>query len=157
MDYFYFERTPKFKADTSKQYPLSYYKNLLRKLSSYIEKKIKQSGLVIARYMYSIPALIYAMTGKRVDVVKDVVDVVKDVIEPDYIIYCYAKLKILEKRIKERESLSVHEKDLNKFKRLCKRYKELFENKKNVIKIDTSNKTVEESVEEVLQKLQNRI
>ena len=150
LGYKYFERDSSLKADTSKQHPPEYYENLGRKLSKKLKKELEKNNIVIARYVYSISALNYANSKKRRAIIKDV-------IEPDYIIYCYASDEILRERLKLRKSegnsLYHHEKDVEKYKRLCKRYKEIFSNKDNVIKIDTSEKTPEESVREIMEKL----
>lgn len=150
LNYTYFERTSEFKADTFKQHPLDYYKNLLKKLSSHLKTKLNKSGLVIARYMYSIPAIYYAKTGKRVGIIEGV-------LKPDIVIYSYAKTETLRKRIGTRNNLYEHEEDIEKYKRLCKRYEELFEDNKKIIKIDTSDKSVEESVNEIYEKLKDKI
>jgi len=148
----YFERTPDLRADTFKQHEIGYYENLGRKLSLQIEKKIEKSSVVIARYIYSISAIFYANTCK-------IRPVIKDVIEPDYIIYCYANSKTLIERIKKRsengEPLSYIEKDPQKYKRLCERYEDLFKKGTNIIKIDTSNKTIAESVSKILSLLKS--
>jgi len=150
INYAYFERTSELKANTSKQHPLDYYENLLKKLSFHLKTKLNKSGLIIARYLYSIPAIYYAKTGKKVSVAEDV-------LKPDIVIYCYARTEILRKRIYARDNLHEHEEEIEKYKRLCKRYEELFKDDKEIIKIDTSNKSIEESINEIYEKLKDRI
>lgn len=146
----YFERPSDLKADTSQQHEPEYYENIGRKLSSKIKEELNESSVVIARYIYTIPALFYSYTGK-------IRPVITDVIKPNYIVYCYADQDVLNERIKKRsengEQISVIESDAKKYKRLCERYGQLFKKGENIIKIDTSNKTVDESVNEILNSL----
>ena len=108
--------------------------------------------MVIARYVYSIPALVFANANKRVNILEGV-------LKPDWVVYCYADRNVLRKRLKDRSeggvSLAEHELDLERYDRLCQRYDELFENMDNVIRVNTSKKSVKESVDEILSKLKN--
>lgn len=143
----YFERPRDLKADTLVQHEPEYYENIGRKLSTQIKKKLKKSDVVIARYVYSISALIYANTGIRRPFITDVVT-------PDLIVYCYAPSDILMDRVKKRSKLGVelysHEKDVNKFKRLCVYYEDLFNNVSNVIRLDTTRNNVAECINEIV-------
>ncbi len=146
----YFERTLDLRADTTKKHPIEYYESLGRKLSSQIKKELDKSSVVIARYVYSISAIFYADTCK-------IRPVITGVIKPDYIIYCYADSKTLIERLKRRsengEPRSYIEKDPKKYKRLCRRYEDLFKNGDNVIKVNTSNKKLNKSVSKILRLL----
>lgn len=147
----YFERTSSdLKVDKSRRYRIEYYENIGRRLSSKIKEKLNESSVVIDGYIYSIPALFYSFTGK-------IRPIITDVIKPNYIVYCYVDQKTFNERIKKRsengEPISIVESDTEKYKRLCERYEQLFKKGENIIKINTSNKTVDESVNEILNSL----
>ena len=141
----YFQRTSEFKADTQEQKNIEHYHDMTRRLGIKISRELKKSGIIIDRYAYSVPALFFAHTKKKKSIAENI-------LIPDYVIYCYANKKILRDRINERlkNKIYQHEEDLKKYKRLCKRYRQLVRFKKDVIKINTSKKSTEESVNKIL-------
>ena len=147
----YFQRNSEFKVNSKEQKDIKYYHDLTRRLGIRISKELKKSSIIIDRYAYSVPALLFAHTKKKESIAKKI-------LIPDYVIYCYANKKILRSRINERlknkNKIYQHEEDLKKYKRLCKRYKQLFRFKKDVIKINTSKKSVKESVDKILKTME---
>ncbi|HII72569.1 TPA: hypothetical protein HA265_07470 [Candidatus Woesearchaeota archaeon] len=132
-----------------------FYEDRMRKMRPLIEEALTRGDVVSARSQFSVPAIGYAFTGRKMPVMEGAA-------EPDVIIYVTADYDILRERLVSRvekgtkSKLSEHERDEEKYKRLLQRYEELFEGDQRVIRVDTSDGDVEASLDRLMEQIRVR-
>jgi thymidylate kinase len=109
------------------------------------KKLLKRQSVIVDKYIYSTAAFHSIMLNKSLRLQKHL-------LLPDLIIYVHADFNVVDKRINSRPSRSKYE-ELEFLKAVSKKYDQLLESSKNVIRIDTTNKTVEQSVLEINAKI----
>lgn len=141
--------TPKVKMkgtpDKSMIYDKEFYREYNKLLSDEIKKLIKLKNVLQVRYIYSNLVNEFLLEDK-------INKQTPGIIEPDYIIYLVADLDEIEKRFAKRKKRSKRE-SLENVKKQLEIYGKLFKGDKRVIKVDTTGKKVEETVEEIMRRL----
>lgn len=72
---------------------------------------------------------------------------------PDKLVYLYATTEQIRKRLNARNVQNKFE-DLDFLEQVKQKYEELFEHYPNIIRIDTTNKSISITVNELLQKIE---
>ncbi len=109
------------------------------------KKLLKQQSVIVDKYIYSTSAFHSVMLNKSLSLQKRL-------LLPDFIVYVKADFEEIDRRINNRPSRSKYE-EIEFLKRVNKQYDQLFINLKNVIQINTTNKTVDQSIKEIIIKI----
>ena len=103
-----------------------------------ISKILKSKDVVVDRYVYGTAAYHSALLNKGLQIPNDL-------LLPDKIIYITASFEKIKQRLKERKSVNKYEK-LEFLKKVIKRYDSILADSNNVLKIDTTNMTIDETL-----------
>jgi dTMP kinase len=109
-----------------------------------IRKLLTHTGVVCDWYVYSTIAYHSVLLNKQLRI--------PTILIPDKLFYLYATTEQISKRLNERGSQSKFE-NLAFLERVKHKYEELLEHCPNVVRIDTTNKPVHITVNELLQKM----
>lgn len=113
--------------------------------SQEFKRLLKKQHVVVDKYIYSTTAFHSIMLNKPLKLQTQL-------LLPDFIIYTQADFDVVDKRINSRPSRSIYE-ELEFLKAVSKKYDQLLGLSENVIRIDTTNKTAEQSVSEIITKI----
>jgi len=106
---------------------------------------LKTSDVIADRYIYTTIAYHSVLFGRDIKIPEGL-------FLPDLIIRVTASWEVIEKRIKERKIKNPFE-EIDHLKKVAEKYDKIFEGLNNVIRIDTTNKKPNESLDEISEKL----
>ena len=132
-------------VDENLLYDKNYYRALNKVISSEIKRLLEHHDVIQVRYIYSNIVNEFLVDGR-------INTQTPGIAEPDHIIYLYTDIDEIERRMGMRDKRSERETRENS-KKMMKVYDYIFNNDPRVIRVDTTHKTPEETVEEILQKL----